>query len=172
MSGYPDIPEGFEGVVTPEQFIWRWNEIVNKDLPIGHARTTVEMHSDLSDTFWRVAYANGYEWGAKDTVKAVTSKHTEMSAELQVLRDNQTDKADTMSRLQKAEDELRKAAEGLKAQRDQIIDMERERRAIVNEMELLSLQNARLIGRSPINAATVAVERVAQRVRHRWLNGR
>lgn len=172
MSGFPDIPEDFQGVVTADQFLRRWNEVANRDLPEGVYPAKVHIDAELAGLFWNVAYADGYEWGAKDTTAAVTAKHTEMSAELSVLRDNQVDKATMQEKLAKAEDELRKAAEGLKAQRDQIIELERERRTAIAEIDRLSEQNQRLIGRSLVNRVTLVVEDVAQRARHRWLNGR
>ena len=172
MSGFPDIPEQFQGVVTADQFLRRWNAEAGKNLAEGMFPEQVHMDSEFAALFWKVAYADGYEWGAKDTTAAVTAKHTEMSAELSVLRDNQTDKATMQEQIAKAEDELRKAAEGLKAQRDQIIEMERERRAAITEIDRLFEQNQRLIGRSPIAWTTLVVEGVAHRARHRWLNGR
>ena len=172
MSGFPDIPADFQGVVTADQFLRRWNELANKDLPEFAAPTEVHMDSEFAALFWKVDYADGYEWGAKDTTAAVTAKHTEMSSELAVLRDNQSERATLLEKVTKAEDELRKAAEGLKAQRDQIIEMERERRAAITEIDRLFEQNQRLIGRSVVNRVTLVVEDVAQRARHRWLNGR
>lgn len=172
MSGFPDIPSDFHGVVTADQFLRRWNELANKDLPEFAVPTEVHMDSEFAALFWKVAYADGYEWGAKDTTAAVTAKHTEMSSELAVLRDNQSDRATLLEKVAKAEEELRKAAEGLKAQRDQIIDMERARRAMLDEMDQLSAANSMMKSRSPIYLGTLAAENLAQRIRRRMFGGR
>ena len=161
MSGTPDVPEGFEGVVTATQFLRRWNEL-QQALPRmeGQEPTTAHMDTDFANLFWKVAYRDGYEWGMKDTASAIALRHDEMSSELQVLRDNARDVA-------ASERNLHEATTALTEQRQQIMGMTKDRERLLAEFEVADMKMRRLMRRSPILNLLEITDRTTAAIRRK-----
>lgn len=160
-----NVPEPYQdGVDSPVKFLRRYNEqpSVGEDI-----EAKVHMDSDFAQLFWDVAARYGYEAGVTETAKAVADKHTEMSAELSVLRDNRVDPG----KIAELERNLHEATTGLAEQRQQIIDMEKERQKLREECERLSFLLNRQLRRSPTYRLSKWLERLIRDSAQRWFYG-
>lgn len=161
MSGAPDVPEGFEGIVTAQQFLRRWNDREREtNERSGAPARIVEIDDELGELFWKVAYRDGYEWGMKDTASAIALRHDEMSSELQVLRDNARD-------VVASERNLHEATTALTEQRQQIMGMTKDRERLLAEFEVADMKMRRLMRRSPILNLLEITDRTTAAIRRK-----